>query len=150
MDLFLDEELGVLRCRTRSLDSILDYDTKYPILLPPESPFTALLIKDTHHRVMHAGKAQTVAAIRTEFWVPRLTKLTAKILRGCTICRRAYGSAYPLPAPPPLPDSRVPHITDAFSKVGVDYAGPFYTRERFEDKTFVDYKSCLGLHMCSD
>ena len=144
----MDKELGVLRCNSCSQDSTLDYATVNPILLPPESPLTALLIRDTHQRILHAGKAQTVAAIRTEFWVPRLTKLTSKLLRGCTVCNRAYGSAYPLPPPPPLPDFRLQR-SKPFGNVGLDYAGPIYTRERFEDKTFFDYKSYVLIFTCA-
>lgn len=148
MDIFLDKEMGLLRCKTRTQNSLLDWATSNPILLPPESPFTALLIKDTHCRLLHAGKSQTVAAIRTEFWVPRLTKLTSRLLGKCITCRRAYGTAYPLPPHAPLPDFRV-RRAKPFLNVGLDFAGPFYTRERFVDKTFFDYKSYLLLFKCA-
>ena len=148
MNIFLDDDLQILRCKTRFCDSSMDYATMNPILLPPESHFTLLLIRQTHQRILHAGKAQTVAAVRSEFYVPRLTKLTTKILRGCTVCNRAYGATYNLPPPPPLPDFRIKKDR-AFANIGLDYAGPFYTRERFTDKTFIDYKSYILVFTCA-
>ena len=148
LGVFLDKDLDVLRCKTQSRESLPDYDTMNPILLPPESPFTALLVLDTHQRLLHAGKCQTVAAIRAEFWIPRLTKLTSRLLVRCTVCRRAYGSAYPLPPSPALPDFRLQKARP-FLNVGLDYAGPFYTRERFVDKTFFDYKSYVLILTCA-
>ena len=119
-----------------------------PIFLSPESPFTALLIQNTHERLLHAGKSQTVAAVRAEFWVPRLTKLTSRLLRKCFKCLRAYGTAYSIPTHPDLPDFRVSRAR-AFLRIGLDYAGPFMTRERFEDKTFFDYKSYVLIFTCA-
>ena len=148
MDIFLDKDMGLLRCKTRTQNSLLDFATTNPILLPTESSFTALLIKDTHERLLHAGKSQTVAAIRAEFWVPRLTKLTSRLLGKCIACRRAYGTAYPLPPYPALPDFRVCR-SKPFANIGLDFAGPFYTRERFVDKTFFDYKSYIILFTCA-
>ena len=148
-NIFLDKEFNILRCRMRTQNSSLDFTTSNPILLPPESHFTTLLVKHTHERLLHAGKSQTVAALRTEFYIPKLTQLVSRLHNKCIKCTKAYGKAYPLPPPPDLPEFRVSKCR-VFLTVGVDYAGPFHTRERFVDKTFFDYKSYVLLFVCAN
>ena len=106
------------------------------------------MIKRTHERLLHAGKSQTVAAIRSEFWIPRLTKLTSKIVNNCMNCKKTNGPTYQLPPSPDLPEFRIQKMR-AFAKVGLDYAGPFTTRERFVDKTYFDYKSYILIFTCT-
>ena len=148
MNVFLDKELNVLRSKSRLQDSMLDYATSNPIILPPESPFTTLLIRDTHERLLHAGTGQTVAAIRSEFWIPRLNRIASKVLNRCVNCKKVSGPAYPLPPHADLPSYRAQR-SRAFCHVGIDFAGPFPTRERFVDKSFEDYKSYLLIFTCA-
>ena len=148
LNIFLDSDLNILRCHSRIQAANLKFSTINPILLPPESPFTYMLIKRTHERLLHAGKSQTVAAVRTEYYVPRLTKITSNLINKCVKCKKAYGSTYSLPPCPDLPDFRVQKIRP-FKKVGLDYAGPFTTRERFIDKSYFDYKSYILIFTCT-
>ena len=148
LNIFLDQDLKILRCKMRTQNSALSYDTSNPILLPPESHLTTLLITHTHERLLHAGVSHTVATLRSEFYIPKLTKLVAKLRSKCIKCIKAYGKAYPLPPPPDLPDFRV-NKCRAFVNTGLDFAGPFHTRERFTDKSFFDYKSYLLLFVCT-
>ena len=148
LNIFMDEKLGILRCHSRIQNSFLSYSTVNPILLPPESPYTLLVVKNTHVRLLHAGKSQTVAAVRSKFWIPRLTRLTSNVINKCMSCRKACSPVYQLPPSPDLPDFRVQKIRP-FKKVGLDYAGPFTTRERFVDKSFFDYKSYILIFTCS-
>ena len=50
-----------------------------------------------------------------------------KVLSKRVICKRQEGKAYSTPQTAPLPDFRVREVP-AFSKVGVDFAGPFYVK----------------------
>ena len=148
LSIFLDKELKILRCHSRIQTPYHSYSTANPILLPSESPFTTLMIKRTHERLLHAGKSQTVATIRSEFWIPRLTKLTSKILNNCMNCKKTNGPTYQLPPSPDLPEFRIQKMR-TFANVGLDYAGPFTTRERFVDKTYFDYKSYILIFTCT-
>ena len=64
------------------------------------------------------------------------------------VCNRAFGVPFSLPTHPELPDFRVQR-SRPFLNTGLDFAGPFSTRERFVDKTFFDYKSYLLVFTCA-
>ena len=147
-NIFLDTNLSILRCRMRTQLSSLTFEASNPILLPPESPFTILIVKNTHERLLHAGLSQTAADLRGKYWIPQIKRTVAKVTKNCFVCRKAYGKAYPLPPAPDLPDFRV-NRAFPFRNVGLDYAGPFHTRERFVDKTFFDYKSYILIFTCT-
>ena len=70
LDLFIDDT-GVLRCGGRLSQSLLSYDTKYSILLPPEHHLTNLVILNCHKRVHHNGLRDTLTELRDQFWIPK-------------------------------------------------------------------------------
>ena len=148
MNVFLDGDLGILRCKSRTSDALQEFNSSNPILLATESNFVTLLVKSTHQRLMHSGISQTVAAIRQEFWVPRLTKLTSSIIKKCMNCKKMCALPYSLPNSPSLPDFRVQKAR-AFTTVGIDFAGPFTTREYFVDGSHFDYKSYVLIFTCA-
>ena len=52
---------------------------------------------------------------------------------NCSICKKLQGRSYAVPPPPPLPEFR---LSDefAFTRVGVDFAGPIYVKDVFAQK----------------
>ena len=50
--LFVDEE-KLWRCGGRFHNVNIPYAVKYPILLPRRHPFTLLIVRDAHRRVLH-------------------------------------------------------------------------------------------------
>lgn len=54
--------------------------------------------------------------------------MVKKIISKCVVCKRYMGKAYDNPTVASLPDFRVKEAP-AFSKVGVDFAGPLYAKE---------------------
>ena len=68
--LFTDE-YGVIRSKGRLSNADLHYTAKYPALLPHEHYFTKLVVKSCHERVNHCGVKDTLAELRTQFWVVR-------------------------------------------------------------------------------
>ena len=52
-----------------------------------------------------------------------------KVISKCIVCRKLEGKAYRTPCSAGLPEFRVTEVP-AFSKVGVDFAGPLYVKER--------------------
>ena len=60
----------------------------YPIFLPDESVFTQTFVRHAHERTLHGGLGLTMAEVRERFWVPRLRKLTKKIIKSCWGCKR--------------------------------------------------------------
>ena len=52
LGLFTDEE-GILRCGERIRNSTLPYDTKHPMILPPDHYVTGLIIQKAHLNDYH-------------------------------------------------------------------------------------------------
>ena len=61
------------------------------ILLDKDHHLTALLIMDAHRRVLHNGVRETLAELRSMYWVIQGRQVVKKLLRSCVICRRYEG-----------------------------------------------------------
>ena len=130
---FLDEDYNILRVKTRLQESLCPYDTVYPILLPSKDHFTKLYIWKIHEDNGHAGVPQTLAYLRSEFWVPQGRRVVKGILHKCIPCRKVNGPFYSTPKHAPLPGFRVQRAR-AFQNVGVDFCGPFaITDNKYEE-----------------
>ena len=119
-ELGLVESEGILRCIGRLVNSDLDFDARRPIIIPRDHAYTTMVINDCHERVMHGGVRATLAEVRSKYWIPKGRQYVKKILNKCAICKRHS-------APCTVPDFRV-RQAPAFSKVGVDFAGPLYVK----------------------
>ncbi|MFH4984713.1 hypothetical protein AB6A40_011422, partial [Gnathostoma spinigerum] len=62
---------GILRCMGRMGNADVDFETRYPILLPRKNRVTQLIIEDVHKKQLHAGLQMTLCALRTEWWIPK-------------------------------------------------------------------------------
>ncbi|XP_076246223.1 uncharacterized protein LOC143186434 [Calliopsis andreniformis] len=145
---FLDER-GVIRVGGRLRNAPTNFDQKHPVIVPMNHPFTTLLVKHEHHRLLHAGIQQTLASLRSRFWILSgksvvKKKKKKKILRKCVRCFRATptGISYVMGN---LPASRVTPARP-FNTCGVDYAGPFLLKERGRSK--ITYKSYICIFVC--
>ena len=124
--LFSDDN-GILRCRGRIDNaSNLPYSTKYAVILPGDHHLTALYVRRAHARVLHNGVKETLAELRSQFWVVKGRSVVKRILHNCSVCQRYEGKSYRVP-PPPLPAFRV-REAPPFTSSGVDFAGPLYTK----------------------
>lgn len=142
---FLDRDLNILRCTTRNEKATVDYASVYPILLPSsvrdsegkweDCPFTKKLVQQRHDRIGHHGVPDTLAHLRSEFWILRGRRFVQKVLKGCVTCRIVQGTAYSVPPAPPLPEFRVAR-SKPFSGVGVDYLGPFKCKDSLRGKVY--------------
>ena len=107
---------GLLECRGR-------IQGNYPIYLPDTSTFTRKLVQQAHEETLHGGVGLTMAKVRDRYWVPRLRRLTKKLVRSCYGCKRFQVKALQNPPPGNLPLERTVESAP-FKIVGVDYAGP--------------------------
>ncbi|XP_065062391.1 uncharacterized protein LOC135689168 [Rhopilema esculentum] len=126
LDVFKDKD-GILRCGGRLNNSNLDLQAKNPILLPRDSQLTILIILQSHSNVMHNGVKETLADLRSRFWIVKGRQLVKKTIRPCRLCIRIQGQSYGEPKMSQLPDFRV-YEAHAFDAVGIDFAGPLYVR----------------------
>ena len=83
---------GVLECRGR-------IQGKFPVYLPADALFTRKLVQRIHVETLHGGVTLTMAAIREEYWIPKLRKLVKSVRSACWGCKRFQAS--PLTVPPP-------------------------------------------------
>ena len=120
---------GVLRCFGRLEHSDLKVEAQKPIILPKDHAYTTKTIKECHERVLHGGVRETLAELRSKFWVPKGRQHVKKVISKCVVCRKLEGKAYSTQRNAALPEFRVTEVP-AFSKIGVDFAGPLYVKER--------------------
>ncbi|XP_018372882.1 PREDICTED: uncharacterized protein LOC108767469 [Trachymyrmex cornetzi] len=136
---------GILRVGGRLQSSSLSHDSKHPIILPKQSPFTTLVIADAHLRTCHGGTQLTLYTIREEFWIiggrVPIRSYILKCIR-CTRFRRARAQQ----RMGPLPKERVTP-SRPFLNAGVDYAGPL-TLKTWRGKNARTYKAYIALFVC--
>ena len=76
---------------------------------------------------MHSRSSQTLAALRSEYWIPKGRSVVSAITRRCVVCQKFRGGPYKLPPMAQLPLERVAPY-HAFAYVGVDFFGPLQIR----------------------
>ena len=84
------EGVGIMRCKGRLMKSDLPYDTKCPALIPP-SHLTSLIIRGCHERVVHNGVTETLAELRTRYWLARGRHIVKTEISSCNKCWRLEG-----------------------------------------------------------
>ncbi|XP_062709889.1 uncharacterized protein LOC134288601 [Aedes albopictus] len=140
---FLDK-LGVIRMEGRiEASPYASFDAKYPIILPKGHYVTQLLIDWYHRRFGHGFGETVVNEVRQKFHISNLRVLVRSIARRCNYClvRKAEPR---VPRMAPLPAVRVTPFERPFSKVGVDYCGPFAIKvKRSNVKRWVALFTCL-------
>ena len=119
------DDKNIIRCRGRLKKPPMEYDAKYPIILPKNSKFTELVVKHYHKLVLRNDVRETLNQIRKKFWITKTRNYIRQIIKKCVICNRHERSPFQYPAPPDLPSYR---LSDkfAFTYSAVDYAGPLY------------------------
>ncbi|XP_064470081.1 uncharacterized protein LOC135384827 [Ornithodoros turicata] len=122
---FYDDN-NIIRLKGRLQYGEFSEPLKYPIIIPADHHFTALLVSSTHVRLLHAGVQETLADLRERYWVIRGRQVVRKVLHRCLVCRRERARACSEPTAP-LPRDRV-LPSPPFETVGTDYAGPLHFR----------------------
>ena len=130
----------------RLQNATIPFNAKHPILLPGDHHLTVLLIRDCHKRVLHNGARETLAELRTRFWIVRGRQVVRKVLSRCTTCKRVEGQHYAVPPTAPLPQFRVEE-SPAFNNTGVDFAGPLFVKSDVKEKSDMK-KVYIALYTC--
>ncbi|XP_015431641.1 PREDICTED: uncharacterized protein LOC107187946 [Dufourea novaeangliae] len=140
---FLDEK-GLMRVGGRLQYATLEYDQKHPVILPAKHPFIDLLIRHEHIRLLHAGCQHVVASLRERYWPLACKRNVKRVIKNCVRCFKVKPqSAIYLMGQ--LPAVRVTPARP-FSTCGVDYAGPFMTKERVRTK--ISTKAYICIFVC--
>ena len=80
LHLFLDND-QLIRCGGRIHSASITELAKFPVLLPANSSFTALIVMDTHTNLHHGDVSITVTALRQVYWIPSICQCVRKLLR---------------------------------------------------------------------
>ncbi|XP_018401614.1 PREDICTED: uncharacterized protein LOC108778819 [Cyphomyrmex costatus] len=139
------DDHGVLRVGGRLKHAVLSEDQRHPVILPPGSHFTYLVVDAFHRRILHGGTQATLTAIRRRFWIPRGRQLVKRHIHRCVQCIR-WRAASPQPMMGNLPRSRVTP-SRPFSHTGVDFAGPILLRTS-KGRGHKAYKGFLAVFVC--
>ncbi|XP_014469484.1 PREDICTED: uncharacterized protein LOC106741721 [Dinoponera quadriceps] len=63
----------------------LDWDSRHPVILPPKSHLTRLLVIATHHGALHGAVQLTLATLRRQFWIPGGRRLEPYLFEDCML-----------------------------------------------------------------
>ena len=114
---------GLLRVGGRLGRSDLQYEEKYPVILP-KCHLSLLLVRSQHIRQKHAGVDTMICMLRSAYWIVGLRRLAKQVKRECVSCQKQDGLACTQPCGP-LPSLRVKDAPP-FSVTALDFAGPLY------------------------
>ena len=78
----------------------------YPTYLPDQDQFTEKLVMNPHIRTLHGGVGLTMTKLRETYWIPRLRRLTRKVIKKCNGCKRFQAVA--LSTHPPAGNYKFP------------------------------------------
>lgn len=141
---FLDEK-GLMRVGGRLANAPISYDAKHPIILPPKSNFTKLLILFYHDITMHGGAQLVLTFLRKKYWILQARNAVRFLLLKCTRCFRFRASGgQQLMAD--LPRPRV-NPSFLFEHTGVDFAGPITVRAS-KGRGRITYKGYIAIFIC--
>lgn len=146
LGLFTDDK-GVYRCKGRLENAELPCQVKHPILLPPRSHLTSLIIREYHSRVMHHDVKDSLTETRCRYWITKGRQVVKAELRNRAECSRVQGRPSAAPATPDLPQFRA-EKSFPFANTAVDFAGPLYVKNVFGGESKMR-KVYIALFTCS-
>ena len=129
LNLFLDK-YGILRANTRLANiAAVSEQMKCPIMLKSSHRYTLLIFAQMHIALQHPVSENLFRAKVAEMYKVIGDKSLFKQLRdNCILCQRMHGNPMRQQMAP-LPSWRFEKPFRAFSKVGIDFAGPFEIRD---------------------
>ncbi|XP_055623227.1 uncharacterized protein LOC129766665 [Toxorhynchites rutilus septentrionalis] len=119
------DEFGVMRSESR-LESanLIQYDARFPIILPRGHHATNLLLDWYHRKYRHENGEIIVNEIRQRFSIARLRIEVRKAAKHCQWCR-VFKAVPNAPRMAALPPARLMPFTRPFTCTGIDYFGPY-------------------------
>lgn len=139
------DEQGILRVGGRLKHAACPYEMRAPLIIPPKSRLSKLLITDAHERTHHGHVQVMMQFLRNRYWIPRLRQELRVFVQNCVRCVRFE---HPLGTQlmASLPYDRV-NPFKAFLHTGVDYAGPIEIKETLKTRT--NKRKCwIALFVC--
>lgn len=82
---FLDED-GIIRVDGKLRNASVHFQKRYSVL-PPKHPFTEIIIRNEHIRLLHVGYQQTIASLREHYSLQKSS--VRNIIQKCIKCFKA-------------------------------------------------------------
>ena len=140
------DEWGLMRCGGRLASaSQLEYDSKFPIILPYDHEVVRDLLMHLHISFLHAGVDQLLGETRRRYWVTKGRRAARHTVTSCVRCQRAFKAPMQQQMAP-LPQRRlIP--TAVFEEVGLDCMGHFLVKlnGRADHKVWAVIFTCMRL-----
>ncbi|GFV27819.1 integrase catalytic domain-containing protein [Trichonephila clavipes] len=141
---FLDQD-GVLRVGGRLCNSHLNFECKFPIILPCNHKLTNLIVEYFHLKFFHLGPQALLYQVRQRFWTHRGRNVCRKIVYDCLVCfkmkpitcEQIMGN---------LPKERV-RENFPFDCSGIDFIGLFWIKSNKQRKSSL-YKTYVSIFVC--
>ena len=131
----------LLRVAGLKSSSHLPSNTRRPVILPQKHRVTELIIDNEDRRCGHSvGKSSNTRG-----------KVATRAHRAHCVCCKKKWAAMAKPEMAPLPTFRTAPPFRAFSRVGIDYAGPVLTKQgrgRTQCKRYLLVVTCLQSRAC--
>lgn len=119
---------GLIRVKSKIIDSKDEYAFRYPILLPSKNHIVTCLIRELHTKNCHAGLNILSATLREKYFVISARRAIRSVITKCIACKRFNAKACSTP-PIHLPLDRVRDAA-TFEVVGIDLCGPLFLKNR--------------------
>ncbi|GFS67445.1 integrase catalytic domain-containing protein [Trichonephila clavipes] len=141
---FLDKD-GVLRVGGRLCNSDLNFECKFPVILPCNHKLTNLIVEYFYLKYFHLGPQALLYQVRQRFWPLRGRNVCRKIVHDCLVCfkvkpitcEQIMGN---------LPKERV-RKNFPFDCSGIDFIGPFWIKSNKQRKSSL-YKIYVSIFVC--
>jgi transposase InsO family protein len=135
---------GLLRVGGRLTHSNVTQELKHQLILPYGHHISKLIVEECHQHNGHAGVERVLADTRCNYWILKGRKLVKSVVYKCVTCRKLRGKLE-TQFMADLPKSRVTPDEPPYSRVGIDYFGPFLIKKgRSEYKRYGCVFTCLA------
>lgn len=141
---YLDDK-GMLRLGGRLQNADISENAAHPVVLSGANPLSSLIIAEAHITLLHGGAQLMLNCIRQRFWILGARGRIRQFVRSCVVCFRQRPRCE-VQLMGDLPRVRVTP-SRAFSRSGVDYAGPMAYKSR-AGRGFRTEKGYVSLFVC--
>ena len=143
---FIDEN-GILRSKSRLADiTHLPYNTRFPVILNADSPFTHLLVASAHQEYEHTVNIESAKAkLKDSYFILGLENHLRFVRKHCMTCKKERAAPYEQRIAN-LPKYRFERPLRAFAKTGLDFTGAFEIkvgRATKRQKTYILLFTCM-------